>query len=288
MQRAAPTPSPAQADPPGGRLSRRNFSRLATFVTEYSGIRLPESKLTMVEGRLRRRLRATGHASFDAYCDHVFAAGRLSGEILHLIDAVTTNKTDFFRESGHFTFLRETGLPALAAAGTRRLRAWSAACSTGAEPWSLAMVLESAFQAPDRTWSILATDLSRNVLDVARLGIYPVDHLAPVPADLRRRFLLAAADPARSEMRIHARLRARVAFGRLNLMDARYAVGEPMHVIFCRNVLIYFDRETQARVLARLCEVLAPGGYLFIGHAESVTGLDLPLRAVGNTAFQRE
>lgn len=275
-------------DPPGGRLSRRNFNRLAEFVTEYSGIRLPESKLTMVEGRLRRRLRATGLATLDAYCDHVFASGRLDGEMLHLIDAVTTNKTDFFRENGHFTFLRETGLPALAGAGVRRLRAWSAACSTGAEPWSLAMVLEADFQAPDRSWSILATDLSRSVLEVARHGIYPVDQLRPVPPDLRRRFLLAAADPARREMRIHPRLRARVAFGRLNLMDARYDVGEKMHVIFCRNVLIYFDRDTQARVLARLCEVLLPGGYLFIGHAESITGLDLPLRAVGNTVFQRE
>lgn len=287
MQLSAPQPAD-RADPPGGRLSRRNFDRLAAFVTEYSGIRLPESKLTMVEGRLRRRLRATGLASFDAYCDHVFASGRLSGETLHLIDAVTTNKTDFFREAGHFTFLRETGLPALAAAGVRRLRAWSAACSTGAEPYSLAMVLEADFQAPDRSWSILATDLSRNVLEVARHGIYPADQLAPVPSDLRRRFLLAAADPGRREMRVHPRLRARVAFGRMNLMDARYDVGEAMHVIFCRNVLIYFDRDTQARVLTRLCEVLAPGGYLFIGHAESIAGLDLPLRAVGNTAFRRE
>lgn len=279
---------PATAmDAPGGRLSRQNFNRLTAFIEEYSGIRLPESKLTMLEGRLRRRLRATGIRDLDAYCEHVFTSGRLSGEMLHLIDAVTTNKTDFFREPGHFTFLRETGLPALAAAGVRRLRAWSAACSTGAEPYSLAMILEADFQAPDRTWSILATDLSRQVLGTAREGIYPEDQLAPVPDDLRRRYLLAATDPARHEMRIHPRLRAKTGFARLNLMDSRYEVGEPMHVIFCRNVLIYFDRETQARVLSRLCEVLVPGGYLFIGHAESATGLDLPLRSVGNTAFQR-
>lgn len=277
----------ALAGAPGGRLSRHNFNRLAAFVTEYSGIRLPETKLTMLEGRLRRRLRATGIPTFEAYCDHVFATGRPNGEVLHLIDAVTTNKTDFFREAGHFTFLRETGLPALARAGVRRLRGWSAACSTGAEPYSLAMILEADFQAPDRTWSILATDLSRSVLETARQGIYPVEHLAPVPSDLRR-FLLAPANAARGEMRIHPRLRAKVAFGRHNLMDSRYDVGEPMHVIFCRNVLIYFDRETQARVLSRLCETLAPGGYLFIGHAESIAGLDLPLRSVGNTAFQRE
>jgi len=287
MRATAPLPA-LPGDAPGGRLGRRNFNRIAAFVSEYSGIRLPESKLTMLEGRLRRRLRATGIATFDAYCDHVFGAGRLNGEILHLIDAVTTNKTDFFRESGHFTFLRETGLPALAAAGVRRLRGWSAACSTGAEPYSLAMILEADFRAPDRNWSILATDLSRAVLETARQGIYPTDQLAPVPPDLRRRYLLAAADPARREMRIHPELRARVGFARHNLMDSRYDLGEPMHIVFCRNVLIYFDRDTQARVLARLCEVLAPGGYLFIGHAESAAGLDLPLRAVGNTAFQRE
>ena len=186
----------ALASAPGGRLSHRNFTRLAAFVTEYSGIRLPETKLTMLEGRLRRRLRATGIPTFEAYCDHVFSTGRLSGETLHLIDAVTTNKTDFFREIGHFTFLRETGLPVLTRAGVRRLRAWSAACSTGAEPYSLAMILEADFQAPDRTWSILATDLSHNVLETARQGIYPVEHLAPVPPDLRR-FLLAPADAAR-------------------------------------------------------------------------------------------
>lgn len=280
-------PMPAAMDAPGGRLSRRNFNRLAAFIADYSGIRLPESKLTMLEGRLRRRLRATGLPDLDTYCDHVFTSGRLNGEMLHLIDAITTNKTDFFRESGHFTFLRETGLPALADAGVRRLRGWSAACSTGAEPYSLAMVLEADFQAPDRTWSILATDLSRQVLEIAREGIYPEDQLVPVPDDLRRRFLLAATDPARREMRIHPRLRARTGFARLNLMDSRYEVGDPMHVVFCRNVLIYFDRATQARVLARLCEVLAPGGYLFIGHAESAAGLDLPLSPVCNTAFQR-
>lgn len=286
MQDTGRMPATAM-DAPGGRLSRQNFNRLTAFIEEYSGIRLPESKLTMLEGRLRRRLRATGIRDLDSYCEHVFTSGRLSGEMLHLIDAVTTNKTDFFREPGHFTYLRETGLPALTAAGVRRLRAWSAACSTGAEPYSLAMILEADFQAPDRTWSILATDLSRQVLETAREGIYPEDQLAPVPDDLRRRFLLAATDPARHEMRIHPRLRAKTGFARLNLMDSRYEVGEPMHVIFCRNVLIYFDRETQARVLSRLCEVLAPGGYLFIGHAESAAGLDLPLRSVGNTAFQR-
>ncbi|MGI6856774.1 CheR family methyltransferase [Mesorhizobium sp. 1B3] len=270
------------------RLSQRNFDRLSRFIYQYSGIKMPATKLTMLEGRLRRRLRATRIITFDGYCDYVFDDGGLESEMVHLIDAVTTNKTDFFREPKHFEYLREKALPDLARRGIRRIRAWSSACSTGAEPYTMAMVMEAFLDtSADATYSILATDLSTDVLEKARLGIYPTELVEPVPEDLRRRFVLKAANAVRREVRITPYLRSKIGFARMNLMDQRYNVGDPMHVIFCRNVLIYFDKETQGKVLHRLCECLEPGGYLFIGHSETIAGLNLPVRTVANTVLQR-
>lgn len=269
-------------------ISKRNFDRLARFIYEYSGIKMPATKRTMLEGRLRRRLRATGISSFDEYCDYIFNHDGLQYESVYLIDAVTTNKTDFFREPNHFQYLRDRLLPALYAAGTSRLRVWSSACSTGAEPYTLAMVLEdfqSRAGSPDYT--ILATDLSTDVLATAIAGVYNADMVDPVPTALRQRFIMEHVQKGRREVRIHPRLRSKIGFGRLNLMDPKYSVGDPMHIIFCRNVLIYFDKPTQHKVVSRLCDNLIPGGHLFIGHSETVSGFDLPLKQVANTVFQR-
>ncbi|OLP58473.1 chemotaxis protein CheR [Xaviernesmea oryzae] len=271
------------------RLSQQNFNRLSTFIFKYSGIKMPPSKITMLEGRLRRRLRATGYSNFDAYCQYLFKGDGLESETIHLIDAVTTNKTDFFRESNHFDYMASDVLPHFKALGTRKLRVWSSACSIGAEPYTLAMVLEDYRQqqrGPD--YQILATDLSTDVLQRARKGIYSSDMVVPVPRAMRSRYVMTAIDPERDEVRIVPQLRANVGFMRLNLMDESYRVGEPMHIIFCRNVLIYFDKKTQQHVLSQLCECLAPGGYLFIGHSETVAGLTLPIRQIANTIFIRE
>lgn len=269
-------------------MSARNFERLARFIYDYSGIKMPSSKRTMLEGRLRRRLRTTGRTTFDSYCDYLFKEDGLESETIHLIDVVTTNKTDFFREPRHFEFMAQTALPELAAAGRRKIRTWSAACSTGAEPYTMAMVMQDHL---DRTggpdFAILATDLSTEVLATAQRGVYPAEMVDPVPAELRRRFVMTPNDPRRRDIRIHPSLRARLTLGRLNLMDEAYAVGEPFDIIMCRNVMIYFDKATQARVLQRLCRHLRPGGYLFIGHSESITGVDLPVAAVANTVFRK-
>ena len=273
----------------GDGISPRDFDRLAKFIYSYSGIKMPSTKVTMLEGRLRKRLRATGHPNFDAYCNYLFKDGGLEAETIHLIDAVTTNKTDFFREPNHFQYLADRILPELAGQGVREIRAWSSACSTGAEPYTLAMVLEAWLQeiAPDIRYQILATDLSTDVLRTAHKGIYTPEMVAPVPPALGQRYVMQARDKTRNEVRIHPRLRARVGFARLNLMDDKYPVGDPMHLIFCRNVMIYFDKPTQANVLSRLCDRLKPGGYLFIGHSETIAGFDLPLVTVANTIFQR-
>jgi chemotaxis protein methyltransferase CheR len=272
----------------GDRISKRNFEKLAQFIYDYSGIKMPSTKLTMLEGRLRRRLRATNHATFDGYCDFLFHEDGLEQETVYLIDAVTTNKTDFFREARHFEYMQQVALPALAGNGVRTIRTWSSACSTGAEPYTMAMVLEE-FTADrrDLNYSILATDLSTDVLATARRGIYADDMIHPVPRDLQRKYVMVAKKADRREVRISAALRSRVGFARMNLMDESYPVGEGMHMIFCRNVLIYFDKPTQSAVLKRLCARLLPGGYMFIGHSESITGIDLPLKQVSNTVFQR-
>ena len=272
----------------GDNLSADNFVRLTRYIHEHAGIRLPMGKQTMLEGRLRRRLRATGAPSLDSYCQYVFAGRNLEEEGPYLINAVTTNKTDFFREPKHFDYLCDTLLPDLAAQGARNLHIWSAACSTGAEPYTLAMLLDD-FISRHRgmAYDILATDLDTEVIETARRGIYHSDMIAPVPADLRRKYVMFARHPQRNEVRIVPKLRAAVSFARMNLMDSRYPVGAEMDIIFCRNVLIYFDRPTQERVVARLADCLAPGGHLFLGHSETITGFDLPLVQVANTIFRR-
>ena len=270
------------------RISDRNFSRLASFIYDYSGIKMPPSKRTMLEGRLRRRLRVTGHGTFDDYCAFLFNENGLDTETVYLIDAVTTNKTDFFREPNHFDFLARHVLPNYERTFGPKFRVWSSACSTGAEPYTIAMLLEQHIEpAMNANYRILATDLSTEVLETARRGIYPREMVLPVPPAMRQKYALPHVDPNRHEVRIHPKLRSRVGFARLNLMDDEYKVGDPMQVIFCRNVLIYFDKQTQQKVLTRLCDNLVPGGYLFIGHSETVTGFSLPIKQVANTVFQK-
>jgi chemotaxis protein methyltransferase CheR len=270
------------------RLSKRNFDALSRYIYDYSGIKMPITKITMLEGRLRRRLRATGIATLDAYCDYLFKQNGLSTESTYLIDAVTTNKTDFFREPKHFEYVERVVLPEMLAAGHRNLRVWSSACSTGAEPYTIAMILQE-FASANREvdYRILATDLSTDVLEAAKRGVYARDMIAPVPKSVQQKYVMVARERGRTDVRISPRLRAKVGFARLNLMDDSYPVGDPMHMVFCRNVLIYFDKATQAKVLTRLCDCLMTGGYLFVGHSESVTGMPLPVKQVANTVFRK-
>jgi chemotaxis protein methyltransferase CheR len=270
------------------RIGSRQFKALAALIHAEAGINLKSSKQTMLEGRLRRRARAAGFATIGAYCDFVLSPGVDPGEIEHLINAVTTNKTDFFREPLHFDVLLETVLPEFAENCQRMIRCWSAACSTGAEPYTLAMLLdEFAGQHRGMDYQVIATDLDTEVLSTAIKGIYPQEMVEPVPDHLRRRYVLQAKKPERTEVRIAPELRRKVAFGRLNLMDARYPFEAPFDIIFCRNVLIYFDKATQEAVVNRLCERLRPGGYLFLGHSESIAGFAHCLTQVAGTVFRR-
>jgi chemotaxis protein methyltransferase CheR len=270
------------------QISERNFARLAALIQDYCGIKMPQGKRTMLAVRLRRRVVALKLADLDAYCDRLFAAGGLETELVHLINAVSTNKTDFFREPTHFDFMWNTALPSLVEAGRRQIKVWSAAASIGAEAYSAAMVLQEfrrLKQGPD--YSVIATDISTDVLEVAVAGRFPEAMMDPVPADLYGRYVLQARDPERHEVRIVPQLRAKIAWGRLNLMDERYPVGRDMDLIFCRNILIYFDKPTQDAVLARLSSHLQPGGYLILGHSETGAGSSLPLTLVLNSIYQK-
>ncbi|MBI5162947.1 MAG: chemotaxis protein CheR [Magnetospirillum sp.] len=272
-------------------LRPADFRRLATFIECTAGIKMPASKRVMVEGRLRRRLRALGMSTFREYCDFLFEDGGLVDEEIALIDAVTTNKTEFFREADHFRFLGNEVLPGLAAAGvglTRPAKIWCTAASTGAEPYTIAMVA-AEFGRSVAGWraAIFATDICTEALQKAVMAIYPEDMAAPVPPGLRGRYFLRAKDSARGEIRVVPPLRRMVTFGRLNLMDEVYGVDGDLDVIFCRNQLIYFEKPVQATVLRRLCGHLRPGGHLFLGHTETVAGIDLPLAPVAGAVFVR-
>jgi len=271
-------------------LSQRDFQRLASFIESYSGIKMPKTKITMIEGRLRKRVRAKGMSNLRQYCDFLFEKNGLATDTIELINAVTTNKTEFFREPEHFRFLTEQAVPRLMSASRARstLKVWSAACSNGAEPYTLAMVLaDLAQKMAGLRFAITATDICTEVLATALSGIYPEAMVKPVSADLRRHYLLRSKDRSRQQVRIVPALRATVQFARINLMEPPYPVDRDMDIIFCRNILIYFDKPTQKAVLQRLCEHLRVGGYLFLGHSETISAYNLPLHPVGPTVFHR-
>jgi chemotaxis protein methyltransferase CheR len=281
-QRSAQFPAPPPSDAAA-------LKRLCELVTELLGIKMNDSKLPMLQGRLQRRLRDLGLDSIDQYCDRVLAARNGGEELRHFIDAVTTNKTDFFREEEHFDWLVGHALPALAPRGAVpwTCKVWSAPCSTGEEPYTIAMVLaEYAARVPGFDFAVLATDISSRVLEHAARGVYDLERVQPVPAELRRRYLLRARDRRRAQVRIAPELRHRIAFHPLNFMQAEYPIRDTFDVIFCRNVMIYFDKPTQQAVVRRLARHLRPGGFLFIGHAESLAGLDVPFASCGVAVYR--
>jgi chemotaxis protein methyltransferase CheR len=271
------------------QLSGHDFRRLRDLIYRVAGIHLVDDKKTMVELRLRKRLVKLGYPSFTSYCDFLFGAGG-DRELPSMIDLVTTNKTDFYREPAHFDYLTRVALPGLRAGFDRPLAVWSAGCSSGEEPYTLAMVLsdfagqqESAFQ-----FEILATDISGRMLEKARLGVYDMDAIAPIPGAARGKYLLKSRKPEDRAVRVAPEIRKRVEFRRLNLMDSDYRLQRAMDVIFCRNVVIYFDKPTQEQLIGRLAQNLRIGGYLFMGHSETLHGFDLPLAAVAPTVYRRQ
>ncbi len=270
-------------------ISTRDYARLCGLIYAEAGINLGAEKRTMLEGRIKRRVKALNLLSYGQYCDYLFGSEGLKDEIIHLIDVVTTNKTDFFRESAHFDYLVEKALPELAERNAgRQFLIWSAGCSTGEEPYTMAIVLsEYALAHPGFRFRILASDISNRVLARAELGVYSNDLVSPVAPALRRRYFMRSREPGSEQVRLVPELRRTVEFRRLNFMDTDYGVVEKVSAIFCRNVIIYFDRPTQERILQKLANCLEPGGYMFVGHAETLHDMDLPLTPVAPALYRR-
>ncbi|KQT86107.1 CheR family methyltransferase [Aurantimonas sp. Leaf443] len=269
-------------------LAERTFDEFVKLVNESCGVTLSKLKRTMLETRLRRRLNECDLPDFESYLNFLRSPNGRQSELQNFVDSVVTNETSFFRERFHFDYLSPAQVAQIAAEGTgASVRAWSAACSSGEEVWTLAMVLETAARAGNLSWSILGTDISIKVLQKAREAIYTRDQIATTPPAMARDFILGARDPQDDRVRIAPELRSRVSFGQVNLMHEAYKLKHQMDIIFLRNVLIYFEPATQEQVLAKLCKHLRPGGLLFLGHSDTTRSPKLPLRPIQNNIYIR-
>lgn len=271
------------------QLSDEEFNKLSSFIYKESGIRLPPVKKVMLQCRLQKRLRELNLHTFKEYCDHLFSKEGVDGEIIHMLDVVSTNKTDFFREPTHFDFLTEKILPDFIQINKgKQFKVWSAGCSSGEEPYTIAIVLsEFAEKHPGFDFSIWATDISTRILQTAMNAVYKEERVEIVPIGMKKKYMLKSKDRANPTVKMGPNLRNKVHFGRLNFMDDHYAISETFDVVFCRNVLIYFDRETQEQVINKLCTKLKPEGYLILGHSESILNMKLPLKQVKPTVYLR-
>jgi chemotaxis protein methyltransferase CheR len=271
-------------------MDDESFGRLSTYVTREYGIKLPRAKKSMLESRLNRRVKGLGLASYSEFLDYIFSEEGKQGELHHVIDLITTNKTDFFREAAHFQFIKNEFLPAYTSERLRNnLKIWSAGCSSGEEAYTIIMTMEEYKKRnPDLTYSILASDVSTRVIQAAYQGIYDIEKLDPVPLDLKRSyFLRSKTNP--SICRVKPRFRRKIQFKRINFMNPSFGLMKRDYdIIFCRNVLIYFDKPTQEKVILKFCSHLKPGGLLLLGHSESIIGMDLPLTQIKPTVYRCE
>ena len=273
-------------------LSEAEFKKIAAYIEKNVGIKMPPEKRLMMQSRLSSRLKALHLDSYKQYIDYVFSGkDKDSHEIIMMIDAMTTNLTEFFREPQHFDFMKGTVLPQYAAQGRNQIKIWSAGCSTGQEPYTLSMVMASYIKnnplSSIRDYSVLATDISTKVLDKAASAIYPMDAVKGIPKEIMHQYFLKGKDPANPAVRLKQDIRSHVNFMRLNFMDEDYGFRDTLQIIFCRNVLIYFDKQNQEKVIRQFLRYLEPGGYLFLGHSETIFGMTLPFKTVAPTVFQR-
>jgi chemotaxis protein methyltransferase CheR len=273
-------------------IREQEFKLFQKLIEEQAGIFLAPVKKALLEARLSKRIKELGLASFSAYYTHV-VEDRDGNELVEMLDRITTNETQFFREARQFEFLSQLVVhdwTAQADAGfrPRQIRAWSAGCSSGEEPYSLAMILWQHFP-PSAGWEIeiLATDISTRVLDRARQGIWPIEKAKDIPPEYLRSFMLKGTGKQEGKMKAGAAIRSMIRFERLNLNDDVYPVTSLFDLILCRNVLIYFDTERRARIVDRLLERLSPAGFFFVGHAERLNGLSNRVVSILPTIYVR-
>jgi chemotaxis protein methyltransferase CheR len=268
------------------RLEEKEFIKLSRFIESEVGIKMPPAKKILIESRLQKRLKALSILNFKEYCDYVFKEDSRH-ELIEMIDAITTNKTDFMREPAHFDFLVNTVLPEITRQ-KKSMKIWSAACSTGQEPYNLAMFMEE-FKGGRTSvdYQITATDISKSCLEKGREALYSMKDIEDVSQSFKKKYFLKSKDPQSEQVKIKKSLRDRVHFQSINLMKDNYGLNDKYDVVFCRNVLIYFDRENQQRVVRRIVRHMNPGAYLFLGHSESMAGINCGLTSVVSSIFRK-
>jgi len=259
---------------------------IANLVYDRCRIRLHEGKDALIKARLGKRMRKHGFAGLAEYCDFLRTRGD-EEEVTRVIDTLTTNFTNFFREADHFKFLVEQALPSILPKGEKKFHVWSAASSSGEEPYTIGFYLSEYYPpALGWDWRIAASDISTKVLEQARLGIYPAERLGAMPQDWLRKYFQKGVGRWEGCCRVKSSIAERVSFRQINLIES-YNHPQPFEIIFCRNVMIYFDRPTQEQLVNQLCRFLVPKGYLLTGHSESLNGLNVPLRCLRPSIYQR-
>jgi len=261
------------------------FQYIIDLIYERSGIRLHDGKRELIKARLGKRMRFHGFPDLKTYCEFL-RTNADEAEVTKVVDSLTTNFTHFLREEDHLKFLVSQAIPAACGSRPARFKVWSAACASGEEPYSIAMYLAEHFPIADGwNWSILATDISTRALGEATRGIYEDRKLSPLPLNWKRDYFLRGKNAWEGYCRIKPELAERVVFRQINLLKP-YDFNDAFTVIFCRNVMIYFDRPTQEQLMNRLSHCLTPGGYLIVGHAESLTGLSVPLQRISPSIYR--
>ena len=269
-------------------LSDKEFNQLSDYIQTNYGIKMPPVKKVVLQGRLQKRLRKLEISDFKTYVDFVFSK-QGENEIIHMMDAVSTNKTDFYREPVHFEILEEEILPTIIKQkGNTKINVWSAGCSSGEEPYTIAIVLNEFKQKnPGFDFQILATDISTQMLQNGANAIYKEERIEVVPLNIKKKYFLKSKDRANPQVRVIKELRNKINFQRLNFMDTTYRINEVFDIIFCRNALIYFERDNQEQVINKLSAKMHSGGYFFLGHSESITNMQVPLKSLQPTVFQK-
>jgi chemotaxis protein methyltransferase CheR len=267
-------------------LSNEQFNKLSHIISTEYGIKMPVEKKIMLQCRLQKRLRDLNIDNFEEYFKMLFDKHGNNGETTQMIDLVTTNKTDFFREPFHFEYLKEHLLPELE--HKINIRIWSAGCSSGEECYTLAIVIKEFQEEGHKLdFQILGTDLSSKVLEKGVKAIYAEDKISMIPNELKHKYFLRSKDRSIKSVKVVKDLRTKVSFRHLNFMNPDYDIKESFDLIFCRNVLIYFERLTQEKVINSLCKKLNYGGYLFLGHSESIIGMNVPLVQLKPTIYKK-
>ncbi len=275
------------------KISDELFLQLGRLITDRYGIKMPPEKKIMFQARLQRRLRELNIYSFEEYAERLLHLQGESSEFSVLADYISTNKTEFFREKDHFSFLAHQVIPDFLSGKTvyplPALKIWSAGCSSGQEAYSIAITLEECNRSNGGKldYSILATDISTRMLKAAREAVYPMTQTAEIAFELKKRYFLKSKATHDPKVRLSKEIRDKVRPAYLNLMDELYPFESPFDVVFLRNTLIYFDQPVQQKVLSRVTDHLKPGGYLFIGHSESLINMVLPIKSVAPSVYRK-